>query len=134
MEATLGLPAKGMAAVHFGLQVDHRAGPVEAPEQRLELLDPQAPLVFDGLVAGTEVDDLGLVEPGPGLLAAAEHLASEERPGLAARQAVQHAAVGGTTHAPLHRIARPVADAAIDDGFRLHRGTPEQNGLAEAAF
>src|SRR3990167_709507 len=129
VETALRLPAKGVTTFQFGVQMDHRAGPVQALEQGFKLLDPQWPFVLQGPVAGAEVNHLGLVKALTRGLAAAEHLPPEKRPGLAAGQAGQHLAVGVAAQAPLIRpVRRPVADAAIDDGFGLHAGTPEKAG------
>ncbi len=125
MEALLALPTEGMDAVELGLQVNHRAAPVKPPEQGLELTDPEVPLILHRGVAGAEMDHLGLEQARPGLLAAGEHLAAKEGPGLATGQAVQYPVivVAAQPQLPVVR-GRPVADAAIDDGFGLHAGTP----------
>src|SRR5690606_20126473 len=121
VEAAVGLPAEGMQAVELGFQMHHRAGPVEALEQRLEGFDPQPPLVFHRAVAGAEVDHLGLVQPRAGLLAEGKHLAPEKRPELAGRQRLEHATIAlAPPSAQLGVIRGPVADTAIDDGFGLH--------------
>src|SRR3990167_3849838 len=84
VETALRLPAKGVTTLQLGIQMNHRAGPVQAFEQGLELLDPQWPLVRQGPVAGAEVNHLGLVQALARRLAATEHLPPKKRPGLAA--------------------------------------------------
>src|SRR3990167_8295317 len=126
---TVRLPAEGMRTIQFGFQMHHGAGPIQALEQRLELLDPQAPLILDRTVTGAKVDHLGLVQAFSGLLATGKHLAPEKWPGLASRQLTQHLVVDLATQTALRRtIGWPVANAAINDGFGLHTSTPENQG------
>ena len=118
-----------MRTIQFGFQMHHGAGPIQAFEQRLELLDPQVPLILDRAVTGAEVNHLGLVQAFSGLLATGKHLAPEKWPGLARRQLAQHLVVDLPTQTALRRASGwPVANAAINDGFGLHAGTPENQG------
>src|SRR3989338_9806950 len=129
VKAVIRLPAKGVRAVQLGFQMHHRAGPVQALEQRLELLDPQAPLILHRAVAGAEVDHLRLVQTVSRLLATGKHLPTEKAPGIARRQLIEHLPIDFTTQTAFWRtVRRPVTDATINDGFGLHAGTPANQG------
>src|SRR5690606_10461191 len=110
--------------------MNHGTGPVQLIEQGFEVTDPQGPLVLDGAVTRAEVDHLGLVRPFVLALAIREHLAADEWPALPLRQGVQRRQIDS---AALPRLLgfcrRPVADTAVNDGFRLQMSTPDKSRL-----